>query len=182
MENSDASDKPQLADLSDSYATEEDGGHEEQLAAHADQLLELRAGQITQASKKEQGEIKELINMWDHDTLDKNARQGTWYTYQGRKIAWRLDNQKNGAVKIDGLYYYVFAVQAGKNVYSNVQVPYLYFLGRERIQQAFIKSMDELKTIRIILPDKGQPQPPAQDDPKARKSDVAQLNWRMSAV
>lgn len=164
MDNSSAS-QPELVESSDNY----------------EQNL-LAVSKISPASKKEQAEITTLVQMWEHDTLDKNEKQGTWYEYKGKKIAWRLDCQKNGAFKIDGLYYYGFAVQAGKNVYSNVQVPYLFFLGRNRIREAFIKSMNELKTVRILLPDKGQPQPPKQDDPKARKPEVAELKWRMHVV
>lgn len=122
-----------------------------------------------------------IIRVYKPESFLESA-QGTWFKYKGNKKEWRLDNQKNGAVEIDGLFYYVLAVQAARDVYSNVQVPYLFYLGAERIREAFLKSMNDLTTIRIVLPDKASPQPPAQDDPNARKPAVAQLQWRMVPV
>ncbi|KAI5059379.1 hypothetical protein GOP47_0025698 [Adiantum capillus-veneris] len=141
---------------------------------------------ITPPNKDDKQDIQNLVRLWDLDNMDRNLGQATLVEFPRRprpneytphRQGWRIDNQENGSFQRNNLQYYSLAVQNGAAVYASVLVPVRYRVGRTRIRNAFLQSMEQGEVVSIDLPPPAQRQPPPQDDVRAENVWVQSLSW-----
>eukprot|EP00250_Pteridium_aquilinum_P014621 c22099_g1_i1 orf=275-1207(-) len=118
-----------------------------------EELRESRVANIQLPNDRQKQNIMDLVATWIDDYLEHNRGQRMLY---GEERGWRIDLQDNGAVQRNGMYFYNLAVQyqgGANNVYAHIMLPVGYVIGRRRIRNAFLRSMETSEVVIIFPPE-----------------------------
>jgi hypothetical protein len=137
--------------------------------AGAHSALVRRAEGLTPADNSTKHFITHLIALWDIDELRMNIPRGRLFegqrdrnftewvngarnrNYRAYLPSARIDNQLEGMTYINNTAYYNIQVQIGSQSYAQASVPAGYPVGRRRIRNELVESMNYTRNV-VIAP------------------------------